>query len=163
MGPWTPTCWSPSPGWLSRWTTRTPPLPRWSNTCASPRTATPGSRRPLDTYLELVPEPVANETAQITMPSMGDLVNHCVPPEVPAIVDARSATMNEMVENQTAVRSFMAASEEHLECLAEVIDAQDLAREERAYLTSVHNRVVDAMEAVAGDFNDQVRLFRDRE
>ena len=123
----------------------------------------PGFAAALDTYLELVPEPVANETAQITMPSMGDLVNHCVPPEVPAIVDARSATMNEMVENQTAVRSFMAASEEHLECLAEVIDAQDLAREERAYLTSVHNRVVDAMEAVAGDFNDQVRLFRDRE
>ena len=97
------------------------------------------------------------------MPSVTDLVNHCVPPEVPAIVDARAATMDEMVDNQTAVRSFMAASEEHLECLAEVIDSPDLVREERAYLTSAHNRVVDAMEAVAGDFNDQVRLFRDRE
>ena len=117
----------------------------------------------LDTYLELVPEPVVNESTQITVPSMSDLVIHCVAPELPAIVDARSATMDDMVENQTAVRSFMAASEEHLECLAQVIDAADLAREERAYLTSVHNRVVDAMETVAGDFNDQVRLFRDRE
>ena len=123
----------------------------------------PGFAAALDTYLELVPEPVANESTQITFTSLSDLVNHCVPAEAPAIVDARSATMDEMVNNQTAVRSFMAASEEHLECLAEVIDSPDLAREERAYLTTVHNRVVDDMEAVAGDFNDQVRLFRDRQ
>ena len=123
----------------------------------------PGFAAALDTYLELVPEPVANDSTQITMPSLSDLVNHCVLPEAPAIADALSATMDEMVENQTAVRSFMAASEAHLGCLAEVIESPDLAREERAYLTSVHNRVVDAMEAVAGDFNDQVRLFRDRE
>ena len=123
----------------------------------------PGFAAALDTYLELVPEPVANESSQITVPSLSDLVNHCIRPEAPAIVDARSATMDEMVDNQTAVRSFMAQSEEHLECLAEVIDSPDLVREERAYLTSVHNRVVDAMEAVAGDFNDQVRLFRDRQ
>ena len=123
----------------------------------------PGFAAALDTYLELVPEPVANESTQITFTSLSDLVNHCVPPEVPSIVDARSATMEEMVGNQTAVRSFMSASEEHLECLAEVIDSPDLAREERAYLTTVHNRVVDSMEAVAGDFNDQVRLFRDRQ
>ena len=123
----------------------------------------PGFAAALDTYLELVPEPVENESTQITFSSLSDLVIHCVPPEAPAIVDARSATMDEMVDNQTAVRSFMAASEEHLECLAEVIDASDLAREEQAYLTSVHNRMVDAMEAVAGEFNDQVRLFRDRQ
>lgn len=123
----------------------------------------PGFAAALDTYLELVPEPVVNESTQITMPSLSDLVSHCVPPEAPAIVDARAATMDEMVDNQTAVRSFMAASEEHLECLAEVIDSPDLAREQQAYLTTVHNRVVDAMEAVAGDFNDQVRLFRDRQ
>ena len=123
----------------------------------------PGFAAALDTYLELVPEPVANESTQITMPSVTDLVKHCVPPEVPAIVDARSATMEEMIGNQAAVRTFMAASEEHLECLAVVIDSPDLLREQRAYLTSAHNRVVDAMEAVAGDFNDQVRLFRDRE
>ena len=123
----------------------------------------PGFAAALDTYLELVPEPVENESTQITFSSLSDLVIHSVPPEAPAIVDARSATMDEMVDNQTAVRSFMAASEEHLECLAEVIDASELAREEQAYLTSVHNRMVDAMEAVAGEFNDQVRLFRDRQ
>ena len=123
----------------------------------------PGFAAALDNYLELVPEPVVNKATQITMPSLTDLVNHCVPPEVPAIVDALLATMEEMIDNQTAVRSFIAGSEDHLECLAEVIDSPDLAKEERAYLTSVHNRVVDAMEAVASDFNDQVRLFRDHQ
>lgn len=123
----------------------------------------PGFAAALDTYLELVPDPVESDTTQITMPSLSDLVEHCVPPEIPAIVDARSATMDEMVQGQAAVRTFMSASNEHLECLSEVIDSSDLLREERAYLTIVYNRVIDAMEAVAGDFNDQVRLFRDRE
>ena len=123
----------------------------------------PGFAAALDAYLELVPEPVASESTQFTMPSVTEVVEHCVPPGIPAIVDARSATMEEMVENQTAVRSFIAASEEHLACLAEVIDSPDLVREERAYLTSAHNRVIDAMESVAGEFNDQVRLFRDRQ
>lgn len=117
----------------------------------------------LDTYLEVVPEPVENDSTQITMPSVTDLVTHCLPPELPAIPDARMASLDEMVRGQAAVRAFMSASNDHLECLAEVIDAPNLAKEERAFLTSVHNRVIDAMEAVAGDFNDQVRLFRNRQ
>ncbi len=124
----------------------------------------PGFAAALDAFLELVPdEPVVGGTTQLTMPSVTERVRHCVPPELPAVVDARSATMDEMVASQSAVRDFMAASDEHLECLSEVIDAPDLAREERAYLTSTYNRVIDAMEAVAEDFNDQVRLFRDRQ
>ncbi len=123
----------------------------------------PGFAAALDTYLELVPEPVESDTTQITMPSVTELVRHCVPPQVPAIVDARSATMDEMMDGQAAVRAYMSASNEHLECLTEVIDSEGLVREERAFLTSVYNRVVDAMEEVAGNFNDQVRLFRDRQ
>lgn len=117
----------------------------------------------LDSYLELVPEPVVSETTQIAMPSVTELVSHCAPPEIPEIPDARSATMDEMVEGQSDVRAFMSASNDHLECLAEVIESPGLVREERAFLTSVHNRVIDAMEAVAGDFNDQVRLIRARQ
>ena len=117
----------------------------------------------LDTYLELVPEPAANESTQIIMPSVTELVTHCEPPELPSIPDARSATMDEMVQGQTAVRSFMSASTDHLECLSGVIDNPDLVKEERAYLTSVYNRVVDAMESLASEFNDQVRLIRARQ
>ena len=71
--------------------------------------------------------------------------------------------MDEMVQGQTAVRSFMSASTDHLECLSGVIDNPDLVKEERAYLTSVYNRVVDAMESLASEFNDQVRLIRARQ
>ena len=123
----------------------------------------PGFAAALDTYLELVPEPTVNETTQIMMPSVTELVAHCEPPELPSIPDARSATMDEMVQGQTAVRSFMSASTDHLECLSGVIDNPDLVKEERAYLTSVYNRVVDAMESLASEFNDQVRLIRARQ
>ena len=123
----------------------------------------PGFAAALDSYLELVPETAVNESTQIMMPSVSELAAHCVPPEIPSIPDARSATMNELVEGQTAVRAFISASNDHLECLSAVIDGADLVKEERALLTSVHNRVIDTMESVASDFNDQIRLFRARE
>ena len=123
----------------------------------------PGFAAALDTYLELVPEPAANESTQIMVPSVTELVAHCEPPESPSIPDARTATMDEMVQGQTAVRTFMSASNDHLECLSGVIDNPGLVKEERAFLTSVYNRVVDAMESAAGEYNDQVRLIRARQ
>ncbi len=123
----------------------------------------PGFAAALDTYLELVPEPTENESTQIMMPSITGLVAHCVLPEVPAIPDARAATMDEMVQGQAAVRTYMSASNDHLECLSDIIDNSDLVKEERAFLTSVYNRVIDSMEVVASDFNDQVRLIRARQ
>ena len=122
----------------------------------------PGFAATLATYLERVPEPAVNESMQITVPSVTELVAHCVAPDVPVIPDARTAAMEEMVESQAAVRAYMSANNEHLECLTAVIDSADLVKEERAFLTSVYNRVVDAMEHVAGEFNDQVKLIRDR-
>ncbi len=123
----------------------------------------PAFAEAVDTYLEVVPEPVENESTQIAMPSVTELVDHCLPPDLPAIPDARTASMDEMIRGQAAVRAFMSASNDHLECLAGVIDAPNLVKEERAFLTSVHNRVIDAMEAVAGDFNEQVRVIRARQ
>ena len=123
----------------------------------------PGFAAALDTFLELVPEPEENESTQITMPSVTELVDHCLRPDFPVIPDARTASMDDMVAGQTAVRAFMSASNDHLACLANVIDLPDLVKEERAFLTSVHNRAIDAMESVAGEFNEQVRLIRARQ
>ena len=125
--------------------------------------AHPGFAAALDTYLAVVPEVEANESTQITMPSVTDLVAHCAPPSVPVIPDARTASMEVMVASQSDVRTFMTASNDHLECLSEVIDSPGLVKEERAYLTTVYNRVIDAMESVAEDFNDQVRIVRSRQ
>ncbi len=116
-----------------------------------------------DTYLELIPDAPVNDSTQIMEPGISELAAHCVAPTDPPIPDARMATMDEMVQGQTAVRAYMAASNEHLECLSEIIDDDETGKEERALLASVYNRVVDTMEAVAADFNDQVRLIRARE
>ena len=123
----------------------------------------PGFAAALDTYLERVPDQVVNESTQFSMPSVTELIAHCVPPDMPVIPDARTATMQEMIDSQATVRAFMSASNEHLECLSAVIDSEGLVKEESAFLTSVYNRVVDTMEGVAGNFNDQVKLIRDRQ
>ena len=142
---------------------RLPRWPPWKKYVRVADDSHPRFAAALDTYLELVPEPAANESTQIMVPSVTELVAHCEPPESPSIPDARTATMDEMVQGQTAVRTFMSASNDHLECLSGVIDNPGLVKEERAFLTSVYNRVVDAMESVAGEFNDQVRLIRARQ
>lgn len=117
----------------------------------------------LETYLALVPEPEENQATQAMMPSVAEIAGHCTPVEFPTIPDGRSATMEEMVTGQTAVRAFMSASNEQLECLSEVIDGGELQKEERALLSSYYNRRVDAMESVAAEFNEQVKLIRARE
>ena len=117
----------------------------------------------LETYLALVPEPEVNESTQAMMPSVAQIAGHCVPPQVPAVPDGRVATMDEMVAAQTEVRAYMAASNDHLACLSQIIDDDDVLKEERALIASVHNRAVDAMERVAAQFNEQVKLIRARQ
>ena len=117
----------------------------------------------LETYLALVPDPEENQATQAMMPSIAEIAGHCTPVVFPIIPDGRTATMDEMVTGQTEVRAFMSASNEQLECLSELLDSGELEKEERAMLASYYNRRVDAMESVAAEFNEQVKLIRARE
>jgi len=117
----------------------------------------------LDVYLALVPEPEVNESTQAMMPGVAQIAGHCVPPGFPTIPDGQMATMDEMVAGQAEVRAYMSASNDHLECLSKIIDNPDVLKEERALIASVHNRAVDAMESIAAQFNEQVKLIRARE
>ncbi|MCY3732273.1 MAG: peptidylprolyl isomerase [Rhodospirillaceae bacterium] len=117
----------------------------------------------LETYLALAPEPEENDATQAMMPSIAEIAGHCTPAQFPIIPDARTATMDEMVTGQTDVRTFMSVSNEQLACLSELIDRGELTKEERAMLASYYNRRVDAMESVAAEFNEQVKLIRARQ
>ena len=117
----------------------------------------------LETYLALVPDPEETQATQAMMPSLAEIAGHCTPAAFPIIPDGRTATMDEMVVGQTEVRTFMSATNEQLECLSELLDSGELEKEERAMLASYHNRRVDAMESVAAEFNEQVKLIRARE
>lgn len=95
--------------------------------------------------------------------SAAQLVADCSAPPAPAVPDGTSATMEAMVEGQTAVRAFVAAGETYLECLAKIIDDQARPADHRNAAVTEHNRMVTAMEAAANDFNEQIRIFKARQ
>ena len=88
------------------------------------------------------------------MPGVAQIAEHCVPPEILAIPDGQVATMNEMGAEQVEIRSYMAAANEYLTCLAQVIGDSDLSQDEETLMSSIYDQVVDAMENVAVQFSE---------
>ena len=54
-----------------------------------------------------------------------ELLADCAPPAVPALPDASTVSMEEMVASQRQVREFVSAGEADLACLSEIIDDED--------------------------------------
>jgi peptidyl-prolyl cis-trans isomerase A (cyclophilin A) len=91
------------------------------------------------------------------------VVGGCAPPAAAALPDASIATEDEMIAAQRAVRTFVAAGESHLACLAKVIDDEDRSADERNAAVGEHNRMVAALEQIATAFNERIRVFRARD
>lgn len=83
------------------------------------------------------------------------------PPEV-AIPDGKSASKAEMQAASAAVKDYMAKVEDYLACLdKEEADLGDAVTEEQKQLhTSRHNAAVDALNAVAARYNEQVQAYK---
>lgn len=86
----------------------------------------------------------------------------CTYPEAVVVPDGATSTTEEMVDGQTRIKQYMAEMEAYLDCLDR--EETDLGREptvdELALHNQRHNSAVDAMEAVAADFNEQVRAYK---
>ncbi|MBH97284.1 MAG: hypothetical protein CMM56_02405 [Rhodospirillaceae bacterium] len=117
----------------------------------------------LKIYLSIVPDPEENQATQAMMPSLQEIAGHCTPEAIPVMPDGRSASIEEMIIGQTEIRNFVASTNIQLECLSELIDEGELRKEETALLTSYYNRRIEAMEEVADNFNEQVKLIQDRQ
>ena len=82
------------------------------------------------------------------------------PPEV-SIPDGKTATKDEMMAAQKAVREYNTRVEEYLACLDK--EEQDIGDavtdEQKALHTSRHNSAVDALTAVAARYNEAARDF----
>ena len=81
----------------------------------------------------------------------------CTRPEPVPIPDGSVATLEEMLEAQTAVREYIAKMEEFLACINEEIDAQgdETPQEITAAMIDRHNNAVTEMEMMAAQFNEQ--------
>ena len=96
----------------------------------------------------------------------------CVYPRAPeSLPDGNTATMEEMVAGQKAVRAYVAEMEAFLKCLGDSApkpaDPAALTEEQKKEAERLetiraqrHNAAVGEMEAVAERFNVQLRAFR---
>jgi hypothetical protein len=94
----------------------------------------------------------------------------CTAPQAPTIPDGSSASMEQMLQGQQAVKTFQAANSEYMTCLDPLIaaataqataeDASDADRASLKSLEEAYNAAVSREEAVAGDFNTQIRNYK---
>lgn len=84
------------------------------------------------------------------------------PSMVQTIPDGSTASMDDMIAAQTAVKAYMAEMETYLACLNEDIEAsgEDAAAEFRSLMVTRYNTAVTELEAVAAAFNEQLQAYR---
>jgi peptidyl-prolyl cis-trans isomerase A (cyclophilin A) len=113
-------------------------------------------------YEEAVALRLTLSPASAAAPDPSALSGCTAPPAVPAIPDAETAQMDEMIAGQEAVRTFLSGSETYLACLSAALKNDAWSEPERAVLVQAHNTTVGQMESVAEEFNEQVRIMRGR-
>jgi hypothetical protein len=86
----------------------------------------------------------------------------CTYPAEVKIPEGASATKEEMVTANSAVKDYMGKVDEYLACLdKEETDLGEAVTDEQKQLhTSRHNAAVDALNAVAARYNEQVQAYK---
>lgn len=94
----------------------------------------------------------------------------CVYPEQDVdMPDGSSATKEQMIETQQAVKGYMADMEAYLACLKEELTAvaaaageedKEAIKRREAMFTKRHDAAVDQMHLVGARFNEQVRAYK---
>lgn len=95
----------------------------------------------------------------------------CDYPQQVDIPSGESATREQMIESQRAVKDYVATMEEYLDCLVEEEKAaraemEELSAEDEQLredmLNKKYNAAVDEMERVAAQFNAEVQAYKAR-
>lgn len=96
------------------------------------------------------------------------LADDCVIPEMPTVPDGGSASMEQMLEGQKAVKTFQAANLEYMACLEPQLAAAEASIKEgdadslelHQKLQESYNAAVSREEEVAGQFNTEIREYK---
>ena len=88
-----------------------------------------------------------------------DINEECSLPERPEVPQGDNVTESALTEVQGEVQSYVDEGNAYLECLSEQEAelGEDATDNERALIASMHNQVVEEMQAVADEFNAAVR------
>ena len=99
----------------------------------------------------------------------GPLAFACDYPERAEIPNGSTASKDEMIDGQRAVKDYMATMEAYLACIEKqesdtLASMQDISEQDRtsrrAALTKKYNAAVQEMELVAARFNEEVRAYK---
>jgi peptidyl-prolyl cis-trans isomerase A (cyclophilin A)/peptidyl-prolyl cis-trans isomerase B (cyclophilin B) len=113
-------------------------------------------------YEMVVPDGAENIIAAPSA-ELAQLAADCLVDPAPTLPDGATATLEQMLAAQARVRGFLAQSEDSIDCLDERSKDRDIDEDQRSLLIRAHNDTVDVMEEVAGTFNDQIAIFRERQ
>ncbi len=92
----------------------------------------------------------------------------CAAPAVPELPDGASASMEQVLKGQKAVKAFQAANLEYMSCLepgmtaaqTAIDEGTEGAAEKYEEIQSSYNAAVSAEEGVAGQFNTEIREYK---
>ncbi|MCF7981945.1 MAG: hypothetical protein K9K86_08165 [Pseudomonadales bacterium] len=86
----------------------------------------------------------------------------CSEPSDVQLPDGASATTDEMVAGQQAVKKYIADGEAFLGCMeeAEEANADSLSDEVKKANVERYNAVVDKMQVLAQNFNEQIKAYK---
>jgi len=92
----------------------------------------------------------------------GEAMTKCPPPAKPDIPNGRSATEDQMLAAQQAVKAYQAENSKHTGCLASLEQSwgDEASDERKAVIVIFHNRAVDEEASIADLFNQSVRAFK---
>ena len=84
------------------------------------------------------------------------------PSMLQSLPDGASASLDEMIAAQTAVKGYMAEMETYLACLNDDIDSsgEDAAEEFKTLMVTRYNTAVVELETVAAAFNKQLQAYK---
>lgn len=106
----------------------------------------------------------------LVLGSAASMAGDCTAPDVPALPDGDSATLEQMLEGQAAVKAYQASNTEYRSCLEPKISAAEVAAsgespgpeltEALNALNAEYNASVSAEEELAGKFNTELKKYK---
>ena len=106
----------------------------------------------------------------LVLGSAASMAEDCTAPAVPALPDGDSATLEQMLEGQAAVKAYQASNTEYRSCLEPKISAAEVAAsgespgpeltEALNTLNAQYNASVSSEEELAGKFNTELKKYK---
>ena len=84
------------------------------------------------------------------------------PPTAPKIPDGKTATSDQMMATQQAIKDYVTKMEAYIACIDDSVKdlPEPLTKEQEHIHVEKHNAAVDEMQGVADNFNAEVRAYK---